>query len=159
MYLRQSTELMRIEGMRKEEHDREARGIDHHAALIYTMVLVAAAEGHMTDSELEVMSRLVRTLPVFATFERDRVDEIGQECAELLRQEDGLDTALDMIAKALPAPLRETAYTLACDVAAADGKAVQDELRLLEMIRHRLHIERLVAAAIERGAQARYRVA
>lgn len=151
-------ERMRIEGMEKEERAQAARSIDRHAALIYTMVLVAAAEGRMTDSELEVMGRLVRTLPVFATFERDRVADIGQECADLLRQEDGLDIALDMIAKALPAPLRETAYTLACDVAAADGKAVQDELRLLEMIRHKLHIERLVAAAIERAAQARYRV-
>ena len=37
----------------------------------------------------------------------------------------------------------------------ADGEASQDELRLLEMLRHRLEIERLVAAAIERGAQAR----
>ena len=47
--------------------------------------------------------------------------EVGRECAELLRHEDGLDLVCEMIAEALSQPLRETAYALACDVAAADG--------------------------------------
>ncbi|MDX6748810.1 tellurite resistance TerB family protein [Geminicoccaceae bacterium 1502E] len=133
------------------------RKIDHHAALIYTMVLVSAAEGQITDAELEMMGRLVKTLPIFARFDRDRIISIGEECAELLRREEGLDEALELVAAALPPPLRETAYALACDVAAADGTVDQDELRLLEMVRHELGIERLVAAAIERAAGARFR--
>jgi tellurite resistance protein len=133
--------------------------LDHHAALIHTMVLVSAAEGRMTDRELAVMGRLVRHLPVFADFDPERIIEVGNGCAELLKQEDGLDIALDRIAKALPAPLRETAYALAVEVAAADGQSVEEaELRMLELIRHQLHVDRLVAAAIERGAQARHRV-
>ena len=56
----------------------------------------------------------------------------------------------------MPAKLRETAYAIACDVAAADGEASQEELRVLELIRHRLDIERLIAAGIERGAKARF---
>lgn len=136
-----------------------ARQIDHHAALIYTMVLVAAAEGSMTDRELEVMGRIVTHLPVFRDFDPERILEVGQECAELLRQDDGLDVALAQVADALPQPLRETAYAVACDVAAADGKPEEAELRLLELIRHRLNVDRLVAAAIERGALARHRVA
>ena len=63
----------------------------------------------------------------------------------------------EQIGAALSAPLRETAYALACDVAAADGRPAEAELRMLEMIRHRLHIDRLAAAAIERAAQARHR--
>ena len=46
---------------------------------------------------------------------------------------------------------------LACDVAAADGRPAEVELRMLELIRHRLNIDRLAAAAIERAAQARHR--
>ena len=38
----------------------------------------------------------------------------------------------------------------------ADGQASQEELRLLEMVRHSLDIDRLVAAGIERGARARH---
>jgi len=56
----------------------------------------------------------------------------------------------------LPERLRATAYALACDVAASDGAAAIEELRLLEIMRHRLGVGRLTAAAIERGARARY---
>lgn len=133
--------------------------LDHHAALIHTMVLVSASEGRMSDRELEVMGRLVRHLPVFADFDAERIIEVGGACADLLEQEDGLDVALKQIATALPAPLRETAYALAVEVAAADGRPAEVELRMLELIRHTLHVDRLVAAAIERGAQARHRIA
>jgi tellurite resistance protein len=131
--------------------------LDHHAALIHTMVLVSASEGRMSDRELAVMGRLVRHLPIFADFDAERIIEVGNACAELLTQEDGLDVALERIGDALSTPLRETAYALACDVAAADGKPVEAELRMLELIRHRLQVDRLAAAAIERGAQARHR--
>ena len=132
--------------------------LDPHAALIYTMVLVSVAEGRMSDAELDTMGRLVQSLPVFADFDKSRILAIGDECTELLRHEDGLDIAIERIAGPLSQGLRETAYVLACDVVAADGKAVQDELRLLEMLRHRLGVDRLTAAAIERAAQARHRI-
>lgn len=131
--------------------------IDRHAALIYTMVLVSAAEGQISDDEMNVMGRLVNTLPAFEDFDRQRINSIGAECSELLRREDGLDVAIDRIGDALSPALRETAYALACDVIAADGAATQDELRMLEMLRHNLEVDRLTASAIERGAQARHR--
>jgi tellurite resistance protein len=133
------------------------RAIDRHSALIYTMVLVSAAEGQISDAELSMMSGLVRFLPVFRNLEPDRILTVGRECAELLNQEDGLDIALGLIAEALPQPLRETAYALACDVAAADGQASQDELRMLQLLSQRLDLDPLVTAAIERAARIRYR--
>jgi tellurite resistance protein len=60
-----------------------------------------------------------------------------------------------MIVEALSPRLRETAYAVACDVAAADGTLADEEANLLEFLRRRLGIDRLVAAAIERAAQAR----
>ena len=131
------------------------RPIDRHTALIFTMVLVSAAEGVMTDAELETIGRLVRYLPVFRDFEHDHLPEVGRSCAELLRKEDGLDLACDMIVEALSPRLCETAYALACDVAAADGTLADEEIDLLELLRRRLGIDRLVAAAIERATQAR----
>ena len=74
----------------------------------------------------------------------------------LLRREDGLDLACEMIAEALPQPLRETAYALACEVAAADGALTTAELEVLELLRRALKVDRLVAAAIERAAYARH---
>ena len=135
------------------------RPIDHHTALIFTTVLIAAAEGDMTDQELERIGLVVRFLPVFRDFDKERLTEVGRACADLLRRDDGLDRALDMIAEALPIRLRETAYTLACDIAAADDHVAPEELAMLKLLRQRLHIDRLVAAAIERATYARYAVA
>ena len=134
------------------------RPIDQHTALIFTMVLLSAAEGEMTDAELETIGRQVRYLPVFKGFDRGRLTAVGRQCAELLRDEEGLALAIDMIAEALSAPLRETAYALACDVAAADGTLAEEELNLLRVLRHELSIDRLVAAAIERATYARHAV-
>lgn len=130
--------------------------IDVHAALVYTMVLVSAADRNMTDAEMRIIGDNVRHLPAFADYDQGRLTQTLEDCAALLAQEDGLESAFRMIKAALPAKLRETAYALACDVAAADREASQEELRILELIRHRLAIDRLIAAAIERGARARF---
>lgn len=133
--------------------------IDHHTALIYTMVLVSAAEGVMSDAEVETIGRLVRYLPIFRDFDHDRLTEVGEDCTYLLRQDDGLDQAIDLIAEALPQRLRETSYALACDIAAADGDLAEEELNLLHMLRAGLSVDSLIATAIERGARARHAVA
>ncbi len=130
--------------------------ISHHSALIYTMVLVSAADRDMTDNEIATMGEIVRSLPIFRNYDFDLLATAAQTCAELLDADEGLETVLALIREALPDKVCETAYAIACEIAAADGKIAQEELRLLEIIRHRLDVGRLVAAAIERGVRARY---
>ena len=130
--------------------------LDPHGALICTMVIVSAADRDMTDAELAIIGDIVGHLPVFRAFDRQKLPGVLEACTRLLNREDGLDEAFAAIKAALPANLRETAYAIACDVAAADGEATQEELRVLEMMRHSLSIDRLIAAGIERGARARF---
>lgn len=130
--------------------------IDHHRALIYTMVLVSASDGNMTDAELKTITETVRWLPAFRGLDVRELTGIANDCTALLVDEDGLDKALDQIKRALPVKLRETAYAVACEVVAVDGTASQEELRMLELIRHKIDVDRLTAAALERGARARY---
>jgi len=75
---------------------------------------------------------------------------------DLFEQEDGLDALFGLIRDNLPERLFETAYALACDVAASDGRLNATELEFLAEIRYELNIDRLHAAAIERGARARH---
>jgi tellurite resistance protein len=75
---------------------------------------------------------------------------------DLLEQEDGLEALFGLIRDSLDERLFETAYALSCDVAAADGTIDAVEARMLEEIRDELNIDRLHAAAIERGARARH---
>lgn len=142
------------------EHGAAVERFNAHEALVCAMVLMAAADGQdgMSDAELAMMSRLVQELPIFADFHLSEIGVVTETCLGLLARHDGLDRAVAMIRDALPARLRETAYLLACEVAAADGDATQQELRFLQDFRIALDIDRLIAGAIERAAKARYQI-
>ncbi len=130
----------------------------HHEALIFAMVMASAADRNMADEEMRKIGVIVETLPVFADFDEEELADAAAKCAEMLNDEEGMADTLDFIRDTLPKKFRETAYALACDVVASDGEGSQEELRMLELIRHRLDIDRLSAAGIERGAAARHRV-
>ncbi len=130
--------------------------VDHHSALIYTMVLMSASDANMSDEELDTIGENVRYLPVFKDFDHHRLAEITEECLALLTDPNGLETALEMIKLKLPTRLYETAYAVACDIVASDRSASREELRLLELLRDKLDLDPLAAAAIERGARARH---
>ncbi|MGF1552807.1 MAG: tellurite resistance TerB family protein [Paracoccaceae bacterium] len=125
-------------------------------ALVAVMIAVAAADERMTDSELAWITATVAQLPVFRAFDPERIRPVSTQVAAFLGEEDGLDQLIDTVRVALPAHLHETAYALACDVAAADGRVSEIETRLLEMLRDDLGLENLAAAGIERGARARH---
>ncbi|NVO24932.1 tellurite resistance TerB family protein [Donghicola sp. C2-DW-16] len=120
------------------------------------MVAISASDEDMRTAELVEIQNSVNMLPVFAEYDTDRIARITELVFELFEQEDGLDALFGLIREALPEKLNETAYALACDVAAADGHLYETELRLLEEMRYELNIDRLHAAAIERGARARH---
>jgi hypothetical protein len=61
-----------------------------------------------------------------------------------------------LIRSALEPRLRETAYVLACEVVAASQVARQRTLEMLDFVRTELHLDPLVATAIERGIRARH---
>lgn len=128
--------------------------IDHQTALIYMMVLAAAVDGNMSDREMLMIGAMVDKLPVFEGFDKDQLAPTAESCVGYLNGETALDEVLTMIGEALPGKLVETAYAVTCEVVACDNRAGQEELRLLEMIRHKFDIDRLVAAAIERGIAA-----
>ncbi len=125
-------------------------------ALVAVMIAVSASDEMIGTSELVAIERIVNHLPMFATYDQDRIPQISGIVLELFSEEDGLDALFGLIRESLPDRLNETAYALACDVAAADGTLREAELRLLEEIRYELNIDRLYAAAIERAARARH---
>ena len=125
-------------------------------SLVAMMIAVSASDEDIRTAELVKIQSAVNMLPIFADYDNDRLSIISKTVFDLFEQEDGLDALFGLIRESLPERLFETAYALACDVAAADGKLDEAELRLLEEIRYELNIDRLHAAAIERGARARH---
>ena len=130
--------------------------ISHHSALIYTMVIVSAADANMNDAELQMIGDIVQKFPIFNDFNQTRLVSTAQECGAILSEDGGLDAVLGLIREAIPDKLKETAYAVAVEVATADERLGQEELRILEMLRHTLGLDRLYAGAIERSARARH---
>lgn len=136
--------------------DKNPPSMSPQDGLVALLIAVSAADTDLRTSELLTIEQMVNFLPVFDGYDVDRIKTIGQTVFDLLEEEDGLDALFGLLRETLPERLIETAYALACDVAAADGALTQSELRMLEEIRHELNVDRLHAAAIERGARARY---
>lgn len=132
------------------------KAISHHAALIYVMVVVSASDRAMHDRELKRIGSIIKNLPIFIDFSEDRLIATAQDCQLVLDSDEGLETVLGLVTTSLPSTLRETAYALAAEVAAADVVVRPEELRILQILRNRLAIDRLVAAAIERTVTARH---
>ncbi|HUO87961.1 MAG TPA: tellurite resistance TerB family protein [Rhizomicrobium sp.] len=135
------------------------KAISHHTALVYTMVIIAAADGSMSEKELKIIGELTKSLPCFAGFDHSRLLGVCQECAQILQEPDGADAIVGLIDEGLPDILHETAYWVALEVALADRRIALEEIRMLDVLRRRLEIDKLTAAAIERGARAKYQVA
>ncbi|PHQ72000.1 MAG: hypothetical protein COB93_01765 [Sneathiella sp.] len=127
-----------------------------HTALISTMVIVSAADREMTDRELFTIGEIVRTLPVFSEYEEEHLPGDAASCVDMLNSDQELEDIIKKIKAVLPKKLHDAAYALACDIAVCDGQLSQEELRILEMLRHGLNVDRLTAAAIERGAAVRF---
>jgi tellurite resistance protein len=133
-----------------------AQTISTEQALIYVMVTMSGVEGRIKNTELKEIGTLVRSLPAFRHFDKDRLTTVAQECGEMLQEPEGLSTVLGLVKEALPQRLRETAYALAVEVAASDLAVGKEELRFLAILRDSLGLDKLVTAAIERSAIARY---
>ena len=134
----------------------KAQSMTPQDALVALMITVSASDENIRTSELLTIQRIVDHLPIFADYDIDRMQQVAQTVFDLLEEDDGLDALFGLIREGLPETHFETAYALACDVAAADGRLQQSELELLSEIRYELDIDRLHAAAIERGARARH---
>ena len=129
--------------------------LSHHAALVYVMVTVSAVDRTMTDDELARIGEIVSNLPVFADFDAERLVKTAEDCGEILSADGGLEQVLRLVHGAVPPKLRETAYAVALEVAAADRLVKPEEIRFLEMLGDALELDTLTKAAIERGIRAR----
>lgn len=136
----------------------EQTSLSPQDALVALMIAVSVSDENIRTSELVTIERIVNHLPVFADYDADRLGVVARIVFDLFEEEDGLDALFGLVLDALPERLFETAYALACDVAAADGLLRQTELQMLQEVRYQLNIDRLHGAAIERGARARHMV-
>ncbi|MEL6363734.1 MAG: tellurite resistance TerB family protein [Pseudomonadota bacterium] len=125
-------------------------------AVIYLMVMAAAADGRIQNSELRTIGRVVRSFPLFSDRDEQHLVETAEACGELMSGANGLHAVLDAAKAAIPAHLAETAYAGAVDVVTADETLDPTEIRILTLIREALGVSDAGAEAIEHAARARH---
>ncbi len=125
-------------------------------AIIYLMVLTAASDGEIRDSELRSIGRVVRSFPLFSEADEQGLVSTAGACGRLMSSEDGLHKVFAAAKAALPLHLAETAYAAMVDVVTADEALDLAELRVLEMARDTFAISDDGASAIERAARVRH---
>ncbi len=123
--------------------------------LVYVMVSISAVDRKMEEKEMLRIGNIVKILPIFTGYSSDQLVNAAKTCRDILQDNEGLDTVLGFAA-ALPRNLQETAYSLAAEVAAADLSVSAEEVRLLQMLRNRLGLDKLTCAALELAARARH---
>lgn len=125
-------------------------------ALIYAMFTTSAADNSMNDAEMRRIGSIVRNLPAFRNYNENELVDEAKRWGKIVSAPEGLNNVLEMIGSALPDNLRETAYTLAAEVAASDLSSRPEERRFLQLLAQRLGLDRLTVAALERAARARH---
>ncbi len=133
------------------------RQLSVQEALIYAMITMSATDNQMSDAELQRIGTVVKELPAFDGFDATSLVQHAQACGLLMSGTNGLDNVLDSIAASLPEHMRETAYVLACEVAASDEVLREEEQRFLQLLAGRLGLSRLTCAALSHAAVARHK--
>ena len=134
----------------------KAAPLSSQDCLVAVMIAISASDENIRTAELITIQSIVNHLPIFSDYDVDRIKTVAAMVLDLFSEVDGLDALFGLIRDNLPSNLNETAYVMACDVAAADGKLKQEELRMLQEIRYELNLDSLHGAAIEMAARARF---
>ena len=126
--------------------------------LVFVMVAVSAVDSNMEETEMLRIGNVVKTLPIFDGYNSDQLVNAAKTCRDILQEDEGLDTILGFAAS-LPDHLHQTAYVLAAEIAVADLNVSAEEVRLLQLFRNHLSVDKLTCAALELAARARHQSA
>jgi uncharacterized membrane protein YebE (DUF533 family) len=133
--------------------------VTQQEALVYAMVVAAESDQEIAEAEIGMIGDVVSHLPLFKGVDRAAVAAMAARASDLLAKAGGSERMFGLIRKALPAPLRETAYALACDMIAVDRRLNRHEMRTLDQLRIQLEVDPAMARAIEQAAEVRFKAA
>ena len=126
-------------------------------ALVLTMVLVAAADGRMTDREIGTMSGLVQTLPAFHDFTTRTIGQVTEAAVEPAERGGRAEARRPADARrADPAAARDGLCPGLRGHRRRPGRPSRPSFDMLEFVRGELELDPLISAAIERGVRARH---
>ena len=125
-------------------------------AIIATMIGATLSDETVSTLELLTIERTIFHLPAFKNYDADRIPKIFQSVVDLFQEEEGLEAFLGLILEGLPKRMYPTAYLLACDIIAADGKFQFEESRYLEELAASFGLSKATTEEMLRSTSYRY---
>lgn len=114
---------------------------ERNAALVEAMLLAAAADGSVSEIEIQTLLRRVLERPEFEGTRPEELNQLVESCVANLAKAKDLNTILASLRQRLPDHKnRMLAFGLACAVAFADQRATRSELGLLKTFQAALGI-------------------
>lgn len=139
-------------GIKKSMADRL---LTPQLAMIIISLSVVEAAGEDSDESAMRLGALAVLSPVFPALSEKELEALlgtAVDMAEMLG-----DDAVAKAAEVLPAPLRETAFAFACDVAFADAIVTSEEEATVEGLAEALGIDKRIAKKIVEVTEIRNR--
>ena len=87
--------------------DTDSHPLSPEDCLVAVMIAVSASDEDMRTSELVKIQSLVNNLPVFATYDPDRMSIVSRTVLDLFAEEDGLDALFGLVRDNLTGRLYE----------------------------------------------------
>lgn len=107
------------------------RPLSKHEAFVATMLAVSAADGQISDEEVEDMVSRLRRVHLFSGMSDDDLVASTNRPFALLRK-GGPGELIRSASPVLPNELRESAFAVAVDIAFSDGTVEDEEKQLIE---------------------------
>lgn len=102
-------------------------------AMVAVMLAISAADGNISDEEIEDLITRLRRLRLFSGLTDDQLIAATNRPFDLLRK-GGPDELIRSACPALPQQLRESAFAIAVDLAFSDGSVADEEKQLIEKL-------------------------
>ncbi|VXD21598.1 conserved hypothetical protein [Planktothrix serta PCC 8927] len=112
-------------------------------------LIVIGSDGHIADSEVELLIPLLRRMHLFRSYPSEVLQRMFDKLVGILRRQ-GIDVLMQAAIQALPHDLYDTVFAVATDLILADGEVTEEEENLLSSLCEALEISDEIAQEIIR---------
>lgn len=116
-------------------------------AFLGIALAVAAADGHISQSEIEGIISYLRRMQMFQGFSGQQFSNMFDKLLTVAKRQ-GPSALVKMSKDVLSRELRETAFACAVDIALADGSVEEEEKNLLTEMQQVLEIPENIAVTV-----------
>lgn len=106
--------------------------------LLHTMLLMASAEGYISEAEIETVEAFFATLP---EFKDKQFRQVFEEANKLVARYGNLKESVKALSEIKSPAVRRKAYVLAADIALSSGEVDEAEDQMLDTMMRLLDID------------------